>query len=38
VVARLITRREIKPDSDIELFVDMRRVHFFDPADEKTIV
>jgi multiple sugar transport system ATP-binding protein len=38
VVARLITRKEIKPDSDIELFLDMGRVHFFDPADEKTIV
>jgi multiple sugar transport system ATP-binding protein len=38
VVARLITRREIKPDSDMELFIDMRRVHFFDPSDETTIV
>jgi multiple sugar transport system ATP-binding protein len=38
IVARLITREEIKPDSDIELLIDMRRVHFFDPGDEKTIV
>lgn len=38
IVARLITRKDIKPDSDIELSIDMRRVHFFDPADEKTIV
>jgi multiple sugar transport system ATP-binding protein len=38
LVARLITRREIKPESEIELFMDMRRVHFFDPTDEKTII
>jgi multiple sugar transport system ATP-binding protein len=38
IVARLITRRDIKPDSDIDLFLDMRRVQFFDPLDEKTIV
>ena len=38
VVARLITRKEIKPDSDMELFIDMRRVQFFDPSDETTIV
>ncbi|MFH1314124.1 MAG: sn-glycerol-3-phosphate ABC transporter ATP-binding protein UgpC [Candidatus Eisenbacteria bacterium] len=38
IVARLITRRDIKPDSDIDLFLDMRRVQFFDPSDEKTIV
>jgi len=38
LVARLITRREIKPETDIQLVMDMRRVHFFDPTDEKTIV
>jgi multiple sugar transport system ATP-binding protein len=38
IVARLITREEIKPDSEIDLLIDMRRVHVFDPADEKTIV
>jgi multiple sugar transport system ATP-binding protein len=38
LVARLITRREITPGSQIDLFVDMRRVHFFDPSDENTIV
>jgi multiple sugar transport system ATP-binding protein len=38
IVARLITRREIKPDSEIDLFIDMRRVLFFDPASEKTVV
>jgi multiple sugar transport system ATP-binding protein len=38
IVARLITRREIKPGSDIKLFIDMRRVQFFNPSDEKTIV
>ena len=38
IVARLVTRKEIKPDSQIELIVDMRRVHFFDPADETTII
>jgi multiple sugar transport system ATP-binding protein len=38
IVARLITRKDIKPGSQIELSVDMRRVHVFDPADEKTIV
>jgi multiple sugar transport system ATP-binding protein len=37
-VARLMTRREIKPGSEIDLFIDMRRVHFFDPGDEKTII
>jgi multiple sugar transport system ATP-binding protein len=38
IVARLITRKEIKPDSQIELVIDMRRVHVFDPEDEHTIV
>ncbi len=38
LVARLITRREIKPDSEVELLIDMKRVHFFDPSNEKTIV
>jgi multiple sugar transport system ATP-binding protein len=38
IVARLITREEIEPGSDLRLFVDMRRVHFFDPEDEATIV
>jgi len=38
VVTRLTTRREIKPGSEIDLFIDMRRIHFFDPADEKTVV
>jgi multiple sugar transport system ATP-binding protein len=38
LVARLIAGREIKPNSEIELFIDMRRVHFFDPTDEKTVV
>jgi len=38
IVARLITREEIEPESEIELFIDMRRVHFFDPENEATIV
>jgi multiple sugar transport system ATP-binding protein len=38
IVARLITRKEIKPDSEVDLLIDMRRVHVFDPEDEKTIV
>jgi multiple sugar transport system ATP-binding protein len=38
IVARLITREEIEPESGIELFMDMRRVHFFDPESEATIV
>jgi multiple sugar transport system ATP-binding protein len=38
IVARLVTREEIEPESEIELSIDMRRVHFFDPSDEKTIV
>jgi len=38
VVARLVTRREIKPDSEIDLYMDMRRIHFFSPGDELTIV
>ncbi len=38
LVARLISRREIKPETEIELVMDMRRVHFFDPTDETTIV
>jgi len=38
VVARLTTRREIKPSSTISLFMDMRRIHFFSPGDELTIV
>jgi len=38
IVARLMTRREIKPGSELSLFIDMRRVHFFDPGDEKTLV
>ena len=38
VVARLTTRREIKPSSEISLFIDMRRVHFFNPEDEHTII
>ncbi|MFZ1947084.1 MAG: sn-glycerol-3-phosphate ABC transporter ATP-binding protein UgpC [bacterium] len=38
VVARLTTRREIKPGDEIGLFIDMRRIHFFDPGDEKTVV
>ena len=37
-VTRLTTRREIKPSSEIDLFIDMRRIHFFDPTDEKTVV
>lgn len=38
IVARLITREEIEPGSEIDLFIDMRRVHFFDPESEATIV
>jgi multiple sugar transport system ATP-binding protein len=38
VVARLTTRREIKPSSTISLSIDMKRTHFFDPGDEKTLV
>jgi multiple sugar transport system ATP-binding protein len=38
LVARLITRREMRPSSEINLFIDMRRIHFFDPGDEKTVV
>jgi multiple sugar transport system ATP-binding protein len=38
VVARLGTRREIKPGSQIELYIDMRRIHFFDAGSEATIV
>ena len=37
-VARLATRREITPGSQIELFIDMRRIHFFDAGSEATIV
>jgi multiple sugar transport system ATP-binding protein len=38
IVARLITREEIEPESEVELFMDMRRAHFFDPENEATIV
>ena len=38
IVARLITRDEIQPGSEMGLFIDMRRVHFFDPENEATIV
>jgi multiple sugar transport system ATP-binding protein len=38
IVARLITREEIAPNSEMDLFIDMRRVHFFDPESEATIV
>jgi multiple sugar transport system ATP-binding protein len=38
IVARLITREDVKPDSEMDLFIDMRRVHFFDPDSEATIV
>jgi multiple sugar transport system ATP-binding protein len=38
IAARLMTRREIRPGSEINLFIDMRRVHFFNPGDEKTLV
>jgi multiple sugar transport system ATP-binding protein len=37
-VARLATRKEIAPGSQIELFIDMRRIHFFDAGSEATIV
>ncbi|MGD9402474.1 MAG: sn-glycerol-3-phosphate ABC transporter ATP-binding protein UgpC [bacterium] len=37
-VARLTTRKEITPGSQIELFIDMRRIHFFDAGSEATIV
>jgi multiple sugar transport system ATP-binding protein len=37
-VARLATRKEITPGSQIELFIDMRRIHFFDAGSEATIV
>jgi multiple sugar transport system ATP-binding protein len=38
LVARLITREEIQIESEVELFIDMRRAHFFDPENEATIV
>jgi multiple sugar transport system ATP-binding protein len=38
IVARLITREEIQPESEMDLYIDMRRVHFFDPQNEKTVV
>ncbi len=38
IVARLIARKDLKPDSDVEFVIDMTRVHFFDPSNEKTIV
>jgi multiple sugar transport system ATP-binding protein len=38
VVARLTTRREFRPSEEISLFIDMRRVHFFNPEDEHTII
>ncbi len=38
IVARLSTREEIKPGSRIKLFIDVRRIHFFDAASEATIV
>jgi multiple sugar transport system ATP-binding protein len=38
IVARLTTGRDIKPNSGIDLYIDMRGIHFFDPANEKTIV
>jgi multiple sugar transport system ATP-binding protein len=38
IVARLITREEIHPEKEMDLFIDMRRVHFFDPQSEATIV
>jgi len=38
LVARLGTRKEIKPGSDIDLYIDMRRIHFFDAGSEATIV
>ncbi len=37
LVARLPVKKDLKPDSKLELFIDMRRVHFFDSATEKTI-
>ena len=38
VVARLSTRKEISPGSQIDLYMDMRRIHFFDAGSEATIV
>jgi multiple sugar transport system ATP-binding protein len=38
IVARLNTRKEITPGSQIELFIDTRRIHFFDAGSEATIV
>jgi multiple sugar transport system ATP-binding protein len=38
IVARLNTRKEITPGSQIELFIDLRRIHFFDAGSEATIV
>jgi multiple sugar transport system ATP-binding protein len=38
LVARLGTREEITPGSQIDLFMDMRRAHFFDPGSEATVV
>ncbi len=38
VVARLGTRKEIRPGSQIDLYIDMRRIHFFDAGSEATVV
>jgi multiple sugar transport system ATP-binding protein len=38
VVARLGTRKEITPGSQIDLYIDLRRIHFFDAGSEATIV
>ena len=38
VVARLSTRKEITPGSQIDLYIDMRRIHFFDAGSEATII
>ncbi len=38
LVARLLTRSEFRDGEEVDLSIDMTRVHFFDPSTEKTII
>lgn len=38
LVARLLSRADFRDGEEIDLSIDMSRVHFFDPSTEKTIV
>ena len=34
IVARVDARRDLQPNQDLQLFVDMKKVHIFEPGDE----